>query len=109
MDRVTGEPLTEDDTKDYKCYIQRHNERRATARRADKLVKIAGAHKPRIEEELRIFVGKHPWKIAELLAEAKKVFKAVTKEVHKGEQHQDTGTKKTRTAEKSKKKPKDKT
>ena len=32
--RTTGDELTEEDTKDYKSYIQRHNGRRDTARRA---------------------------------------------------------------------------
>ena len=67
-----GDELTEEDTQDYKRYIQRHNERRDTARRADKLVSLVGERNPNMEEELRIYVGKHPWKVAQLLAEAKK-------------------------------------
>eukprot|EP00439_Symbiodinium_sp_Y106_P083445 s258_g23.t1 len=56
FDRTTGDELTEEDTKDYKRY-----------------------------EELRIYVGKHPWKIAQLLAKAKKVFNtAVMKDAKKG-------------------------
>ena len=68
-DRTTVDELTEEDTKDYKRYIQRHDERRDTARRADKLVQLVGEHNPNIEEELRIYMGKHPWKVAQLLAE----------------------------------------
>ena len=52
-----GDELTEGDTQDYKRYIQRHNERRDTARRADKLVSLVGERNPNIEEELRIYVG----------------------------------------------------
>ena len=52
-----GDELTEGDTQDYKRCIQRHNERRDTARRADKLVSLVGERNPNMEEELRIYVG----------------------------------------------------
>ena len=55
VDRETGEPLTVEEAKDYKRYIHRHNERRATGRSADKLVELVGKHNPGIEEELRIY------------------------------------------------------
>ena len=90
---------------DHKRYIHRHNERRATGRSADKLVELVGKHNPRIEEELRIYVARFPWKVAPLLAEAKKVF-LPAKATHSGEQDVETVTKETDTEAKSKRRKK---
>ena len=108
VDRETEEPLTVEEPNDYKRYIHRHNERRATGRSADKLVELVGKHNPRIEEELRIYVGRFPWKVAPLLAEAKKVFLKATTATRSGEQHKEAVTKETDTEAKSKGMKKDK-
>ena len=64
-----------------------------------------GKHNPRIEEELRIYVGRFPWKVAPLLAEAKNVF-LPAKATHSGEQDVETVTKETDTEAKSKRRKK---
>ena len=74
-------------------------------RSADKLVELVGKHNPRIEEELRIYVGRFPWKVAPLLAEAKNVF-LPAKATHSGEQDVETVTKETDTEAKSKRRKK---
>ena len=51
-------------------------------------------------EELRIYVGKHPWKVAQLLAEAKKVYKTAVK-TDNGGKPEDAGTKETKDTETS--------
>ena len=104
----TGEPLTAEDTNDHKRYIHRHNERRATGRKADKLVELVGKINPRIEGELRIYVGRFPWKVAPLLAEAKKMFCKTTGGTRSEEQCRKTVTEETSSAAKSHKKDKDK-
>ena len=48
-------------------------------------------------------MGKHPWKVAELLAEAKKAFKTAVKTGSGGKQLEDAGTKETQDTETSKK------
>ena len=53
---MTGEADAEA-TGDYRRYIQKHNRRRDTGRRADRLMAIVGKYNPRIEEELPIYVG----------------------------------------------------
>ena len=100
--------MTAEDTNDYKRYIHRQNERRAAGRKADKLVELVGKHNPRIEEELRIYVGRFPWKVASLLAEAKKVFCKTTGDTYSGEQCKKTVTEEASTAAKSHGKTKDK-
>ena len=47
-------------------------------------------------------MGKHPWKVAELLAEAKKAFKTAVKTGSGGKQLEDAGTKETQDTETSK-------
>ena len=100
--------MTAEDTNDYKRYIHRHNERRATGRKADKLVELVGKINPRIEGELRIYVGRFPWKVAPLLAEAKKMFCKTTGGTRSEEQCRKTVTEETSSAAKSHKKDKDK-
>ena len=68
-----------------------------------------GKHNPRREEELRIYMGEFPWKVAPLLAEAKKVFLKATTATRSGEQHKEAVTKETDTEAKSKRMKKDKT
>ena len=91
VDLQTGEALDEEETK---RYIQRHNERRDTARRADKLVAMVGRYNPCIEAELRIYMGKFPWKVADLLEQAKQVFKKAMEKDALGEQSAPTKKKK---------------
>ena len=100
--------MNAEDTNDYKRYIHRHNERRATGRKADKLVELVGKINPRIEGELRIYVGRFPWKVAPLLAEARKMFCKTTGGTRSGEQRKKTVTEETSSAAKSHKKNKDK-
>ena len=76
--------------------------RHCPARRADKLVQLVGERNPNVEEELRIYVGKHPWKVAQLLAEAKKVFKTAVRTDNGGKQLEDAVTKETQDTETSK-------
>ena len=74
INNVTGWPLNEWNTDDCKRYIQRHNERRDTARRADKLIALVGEKNPRVLAELRFYIAKHPWKVAELLSSARRAY-----------------------------------
>ena len=74
INNVTGWPLNEGDTDDYKRYIQRHNERRDTGRRADKLIALVGEKNPRVLAELRFYIANHPWKVAELLSSARRTY-----------------------------------
>ena len=46
--------LNEEDTADYKCYIQRRNDRRDTARRADKLVAMCGSRAADLRGEIPV-------------------------------------------------------
>ena len=74
INNVTGWPLNEGDTDDYKRYIQRHDERRDTGRRADKLIALVGEKNPQVLAELRFYIAKHPWKVAELLSSARRTY-----------------------------------
>ena len=69
-DLTTRQPLSPEDTEDYKRYIRRHNERRETARRAHRLTDLVRRHNPRIENELRVYIMKFPWRVADLLSSA---------------------------------------
>ena len=51
INNVTGWPLNEGDTDEYKRYIQRHSERRDTARRADKLFALVWEKNHRVLAE----------------------------------------------------------
>ena len=55
-----GDELTEGDTQDYKRYIQRHNERRDTARRADELVHLVGERNPQYVGGVADLCGEAP-------------------------------------------------
>ena len=61
---------------------------------------MVGEHNPNIEEELRIYVGKHPWKVAQPLAEAKKTYKTAVK-TDNGGKPEDAETKETQDTEAS--------
>ena len=54
---------------------------------ADRLLAIVGEHNPRIKEELRFYVGEHPWKVADLLSSAKKGHRGST--AQRGEQSEE--------------------
>ena len=69
--------------------------------------RTGGKNNPRIEGELRIYVGRFPWKVAPLLAEAKKMFYK-TGVARSGGQRKKTVTEETNTAAKSHRRNKDK-
>ena len=71
VDPSTGGILSPEESEDYRRYLQRYKERKQTGDQADKLVKLVGKCNPAVEEELRIYIGRFPGEIRNLLARGK--------------------------------------
>ncbi|CAE7783522.1 unnamed protein product [Symbiodinium microadriaticum] len=104
-------PGAREESEDYRRYLQRYKERRQTGDQADKLVKLVGKCNPAVEDELRIYIGRFPGEIRNLLdtrtAELRhdkksKAEKVKTKKEHKSKKEKKKEGKK---KEKKQKKP----
>ena len=74
-----GEPLSREDEASYELYQQRLSERYRVGEQADRLVRIVDRYMPRITDENRAYVMRHPHKVGETLQKAWKLRKKMRK------------------------------